>query len=143
MNGVQYRQPTVERRYRPRRRRPPVWQIDGRSKGWRESHDGSVRSVEQSPSQGDRNGVSSATSPKLVDDILDVEINCGVRNRQFARNLLIANHFEELVAPLLAVVAARVVVSLPIRPAVLGCIHKHQSPGTHQPRHDRGNDAGG
>lgn len=45
--------------------------------------------------------------------------------------LLIANHFEELVAFLLAVVAASVVVSLPIRPAVLGCIHKHQSPGTH------------
>jgi hypothetical protein len=75
--------------------------------------------------------VSSATSPKLVHDILDVEINCGLRNRQFVGNLLIANHFEESVAFLLAVVAASVVVSLPIRPAVLGCIHKHQSPGTH------------
>jgi hypothetical protein len=53
------------------------------------------------------------------------------QNRQFVGNLLIASHFEELVAFLLAVVAASVVVSLPIRPAVPGCIHKHQSPGTH------------
>jgi hypothetical protein len=86
------------------------------------------------PSQGDCNTVSSAISPKPVHDILDVEINGGLGSPQFDGTLIIANHFAELVAFLLAIVAvgaASVAVALRIRPALLGCIHKHQSPGTH------------
>jgi hypothetical protein len=76
--------------------------------------------LEQSPWQGDSNSVSSAASPKLVHDILDVEINCSLRNRQFFRQSAYCEPLRTVVAFLLAVIAASVVVSLPIRPAVLG-----------------------
>ncbi len=49
-----------------------------------------MSNLKDAPPQGDGDGMGSVTGLKLVDKILDVEVDCRLRDCEFIRNLLVA-----------------------------------------------------